>query len=294
MTYCVAMSLDEGLLFASDSRTNAGVDHVSTFSKMTIFEQPGDRVLVLLNAGNLATTQSVISTLKKRMHMSEPSLANVPSMFDVAQLVGDAVRSTIHYHSGQDQADSGVDFSCTFLVGGQIAGEQPRLFLVYPQGNFIESTSDTCYFQIGESKYGKPIIDRVVKPATQMDEAVKCALVSIDSTMRSNLSVGLPLDLAIVRRDELRVGFRHRVDADDAYFQSLRTGWSQGLRKVFNELPAPTLADRLNTRRNLRRGPMSRARCVPHPEYGASRRDPGPAPVTTGRAVRARACGWCW
>ncbi|HOA93018.1 MAG TPA: proteasome-type protease [Quisquiliibacterium sp.] len=239
MTYCVAMSLDEGLLFASDCRTNAGVDHVSTFSKMTVVEQPGERALVLLNAGNLATTQAVISTLRKRMHMSEPSLLNVPSMFDAAQLVGDAVRTTIHHHDGQDQAASGVDFTCTFLVGGQIGGEAPRLFLVYPQGNFIETSSDTCYFQIGESKYGKPIIDRVVKPATQLDEAVKCALVSIDSTMRSNLSVGLPLDLAIVRRDALRVGFRHRIDADDPYFQSLRTGWGQGLRRVFNELPAP-------------------------------------------------------
>jgi putative proteasome-type protease len=238
MTYCVAMCLEEGMLFASDSRTNAGVDHVSTFSKTTVIEQSGERVIVLLNAGNLATTQAVISTLKKHLHGDEPSLTNVSSMFDAARLVGDTVRTTIHYHDGEAQ-DGAVDFGCTFLVGGQIAGEAPRLFLVYPQGNFIEATADTCYFQIGESKYGKPIIDRVVKPHTLLAEAVKCALVSFDSTIKSNLSVGLPIDLAILRRDELRVGFRHRIEPDDAYFLSLRTAWGHGLRKVFNELPAP-------------------------------------------------------
>jgi len=238
MTYCVAMSLDEGMLFASDSRTNAGVDHVSTFSKMTVFEQPGERVLILLNAGNLATTQAVISTLKKRLHGDDPNLSNLPSMFDVAGQVGDAVRAIIHHQTGQEQA-AGVDFSCTFLVGGQIKGEPQRLFLVYPEGNFIEATADTCYFQIGESKYGKPIIDRVVKPHTMLDEAVKCALVSFDSTMRSNLSVGLPLDIALLHRDALELGFRHRIDVDDAYFGSIRRGWGEGLRKVFNELPRP-------------------------------------------------------
>jgi len=238
MTYCVAMTLDEGMLFASDSRTNAGVDHVSTFSKMTVIEQRGERVLVLLNAGNLATTQAVVSTLKKHLHGDEPNLMNAATMFDVARLVGDHVRSVIQYHSGHDQS-SDVDFSCSFLVGGQIAGEPPRLFQVYPQGNFIEATADTCYFQIGESKYGKPIIDRVVKPHTMLDEAVKCALVSFDSTMRSNLSVGLPLDIAILQRDEVAVGFRHRVDVDDPYFHALRAGWGQGLKRVFNELPSP-------------------------------------------------------
>lgn len=239
MTYCVAMCLDEGMLFASDSRTSSGVDHVSTFSKMTVLEQPGERVLVLLNAGNLATTQAVISTLKRHLHADEPNLNNVASMFDAARQVGETVRSIIHHQSGSEQGGGAVDFSCTFLVGGQIAGEPPRLFLVYPEGNFIETTGDTCYFQIGESKYGKPIIDRVVKPQTRLDEAVKCALVSFDSTMRSNLSVGLPLDIAMLRRDELAIGFRHRVDADDVYFGSIRKGWGEGLRRVFNELPRP-------------------------------------------------------
>jgi putative proteasome-type protease len=233
------MALHEGLLFASDSRTNAGVDHVSTFSKMTIFEASGERVIVLLNSGNLATTQTVVSRLRKALATDGPNLLNVPSLFDCATLVGEGVRQVISHHSGQQAQQGSVDFSCNFLVGGQIAGERPRLFLVYPEGNFIEATDDTPFFQIGESKYGKPIIDRVVKTETSVAEALKCALVSFDSTMRSNLSVGLPLDIALVGTDALAVTFRHRVDTDDVYFGSLRQGWSQGLKKVFNELPAP-------------------------------------------------------
>ena len=239
MTYCVAMALHEGLLFASDSRTNAGVDHVSTFSKMTIFEASGERVIVLLNSGNLATTQTVVCRLRKALATDGPNLLNVPSLFDCATLVGEGVRQVISHHSGQQAQQGSVDFSCNFLVGGQIAGERPRLFLVYPEGNFIEATDDTPFFQIGESKYGKPIIDRVVKTETSVAEALKCALVSFDSTMRSNLSVGLPLDIALVGTDAMAVTFRHRIDTDDVYFGSLRQGWSQGLKKVFNELPAP-------------------------------------------------------
>jgi putative proteasome-type protease len=239
MTYCVAMALDEGLLFASDSRTNAGVDHVSTFSKMTVFESAGERVLVLLNSGNLATTQTVVSRLRKAIGTDAPNLMSASSLFDCATLVGETVRGVISYQTAHQLEQSAVDFNCSFLVGGQIAGEAPRLFQVYPEGNFIEATEDTAFFQIGESKYGKPIIDRVVRPATTLAEAMKCALVSFDSTMRSNLSVGLPLDVALVRRDALKVTFRHRVDSDDAYFASIRQGWSQGLKRVFNELPGP-------------------------------------------------------
>ncbi len=239
MTYCVAMSLDEGLLFASDSRTNAGVDHVSTFSKMTVFEQPGDRVIVLVNAGNLATTQAVVSMLRRKARSDDRHILNVGSMFEVAELIGREVRAVIEQVSTGGAELSSVDFTCSFAVGGQIAGEVPRLFLVYPQGNFIEATDDTPYFQIGESKYGKPIIDRVVKRGTSLHEAVKCALVSFDSTIKSNLSVGLPIDLAIIRRDECAVAFRYRIEADEQYFRSLRDGWSQGLRRVFNELSAP-------------------------------------------------------
>lgn len=239
MTYCIAMALDDGLLFASDSRTNAGVDHVSTFSKMTSFETPGERAIVLLNSGNLATTQAVASTLKQALHTERPNLMNAVTMFDAATMVGDAVRRVIHHHSSSQLSQSGVDFSCNFLVGGQIAGDTPRLFLVYPEGNFIESSPDTPYFQIGESKYGKPIIDRVIRPSTPMDEAIKCALVSFDSTIKSNLSVGLPIDLAFVPRDECRIGLRHRIEPEDAYFASIRRAWGQGLKRVFNELPAP-------------------------------------------------------
>lgn len=239
MTYCVAMSLQEGLLFASDSRTSGGVDQVSTFSKMTVFEQPGERILVLLNSGNLSTTQTVISLLRQAIGSSEPHLLSARSLFDIATLVGDTVRSVIARQTSRPDGPSGVDFSCNFLVGGQIAGERARLFLVYAEGNFIEATEDTPFFQIGESKYGKPIIDRVVRPETPLSEALKCALVSFDSTMRSNLSVGLPLDVALVRRDALKVTFRHRVDHQDPYFGSLREGWSHGLRGVFNALPMP-------------------------------------------------------
>lgn len=240
MTYCVAMNLDDGLLFASDSRTNAGIDHISTFSKMNVFENPGERVIVLLNAGNLATTQAVVSLLRREIHAGEHHLMNAPSMFEVARLVGRQVRSVIQQEmAGGEMTQSAVDFSCTFLVGGQIGGEEPRLFMIYPEGNFIESTADTPYLQLGESKYGKPIIDRVVSPATPMYEAIKCALVSFDSTMRSNLSVGLPVDLCLLRPNELRVALRHRIDEDDAYFMSLRSGWSQGLKNVFNGLPSP-------------------------------------------------------
>lgn len=161
------------------------------------------------------------------------------TMFDAATMLGDVVRTVINRHSGEQLAQSAVDFSCNFLVGGQISGEPPRLFMVYPEGNFIESTPDTPYFQIGESKYGKPILDRVIRPSTSINQAIKCALVSFDSTIKSNLSVGLPIDVAVLRRDALRIGMRHRIDAGDAYFGSLRESWSEGLRRVFNELPAP-------------------------------------------------------
>lgn len=239
MTYCVAMSLDEGMLFASDSRTNAGLDHVSSFCKMTVFEQPSQGVLVLLNSGNLATTQQVVSRLKAQVKHTDKPLTEMDSVFSVAELLGKHLRAVVNRTQEESMGQTDVDFSATFLLGGQLRGEEPRLFLVYPQGNFIETTADTAFFQIGESKYGKPILDRVVQPALPLYEAVKCALVSFDSTIKSNLSVGLPIDLALVRRDQFAVAMRHRIDADDAYFRQLRTDWSQGLRRVFNELPEP-------------------------------------------------------
>ena len=239
MTYCVAIALEQGLLFASDSRTNAGVDHVSTFCKMSVFEQAGEGVIVLLNSGNLATTQQVVSRLRKYESLHASPIAAMDSVFSVAQLVGETLRAVIAHTRGETIGQNDVDFSATFLVGGQIKGEPARLFLVYPQGNFIESTADTPFFQIGESKYGKPILDRVIRPDIAMSEAVKCMLVSFDSTIKSNLSVGLPIDLAMVNQGELSIAQRFRIDVDDQYFRDLRQGWGQGLRKVFNELPVP-------------------------------------------------------
>jgi putative proteasome-type protease len=233
------MVLNEGLVFASDSRTNAGVDHVSTFCKMTVFETPGEGVVVMLNSGNLATTQQVVSKVKQQSQLSEKRLTAMGSMFHVAEMVGRQLRDTITSTQNEAPEQSDVDFSATFLVGGQMVGEAPRLFMVYPQGNFIESTIDTPFFQIGESKYGKPILDRVIQPELSLSKAMKCALVSFDSTIKSNLSVGLPIDLAMVRRDQLRITQQHRIDAEDTYFRDLRSSWSQGLRQVFNQLPDP-------------------------------------------------------
>jgi len=238
MTYCVAMRLDAGLLFASDSRTNAGVDHIATFRKMSIFERPGERLIVLLSAGNLATTQSVVSLLRQRLeHHEEKHLLNCESMYDVAELVGRTVKEIVKRDANAESEGQGVDFGGSFIVGGQIKGEAPRLFHVYSQGNFIEASDDTPYFQIGESKYGKPIIDRVVRRDTSLKEAAKCTLISFDSTIRSNLSVGLPIDMLLHRADSFAPADPHRITGDDPYFNKLRRGWGEGLRKVFEKLP---------------------------------------------------------
>lgn len=240
MTYCVGIRLDQGLVFLSDSRTNAGVDAISSFRKMTLFERAGDRVLVLLTAGNLAITQGVIAILKRRLDADDgtANLMGVASMFDAAQCVGDALR-TVHARDARALKDHNVEFNASFILGGQIAGEGPRLFSVYAAGNFIEATPETPYFQIGESKYGKPILDRVITRESSLKEAAKCALVSMDSTIRSNLSVGLPLDLTVIRTDALRVHLHKRIDAEDEYFQRIRHGWGQALRVAFTELPEP-------------------------------------------------------
>ncbi len=237
MTYCVAMHLQDGLIFASDSRTNAGVDHIATFRKMTVFEQAGERVLVLLNSGNLATTQSVISLLKLRLEHDGPNLMNVESLYDAAVLLGKTIKEVLERDSGGDTLAQGVDYGCSFLIGGQIRGEAPRLFNVYPQGNFIEATVDTPYFQIGEAKYGKPILDRVVQFDTPLNEALKCTLISFDSTIRSNLSVGLPVDVLKYRHNSFSSALVFRVDENDPYFQRIRRDWGRGLRKVFTQLP---------------------------------------------------------
>ncbi|WP_269530882.1 proteasome-type protease [Chitinimonas sp. BJYL2] len=236
MTYCVAMRLDAGLMFASDTRTNAGVDHIASHGKMHIFEVPGQRLIVLLSAGNLATTQSVVSLLRQRLGRDAVNLHNVATLYDAAQLVGSTLKEVVARDASEQQSQ-GVDFGANFIVGGQIQGEAPRLFHVYPQGNFIEASGDTPYLQIGESKYGKPIIDRVIRPDTPLAEAAKCTLISFDSTIRSNLSVGLPIDMLIYNAGSFAPAKPHRVDGDDPYFNKLRKGWSEGLRRVFARLP---------------------------------------------------------
>jgi putative proteasome-type protease len=237
MTYCVAMRLQEGLVFVSDTRTNAGVDHIATFRKMHIFERRGERSLVLLTSGNLATAQSVISCLCERtQHEDSLNLYTVGSMFGAAQLIGETISEVINRSEHQGQQCQGVDFGCNVLLGGQIAGERPRLFHVYPQGNFIEATEDTPYFQIGESKYGKPILDRIIKFDTPLERATRCTLISFDSTIKSNISVGMPLDFARYREDSFELQIE-RIAENDEYFNSLRRAWGDGLRKLFEELP---------------------------------------------------------
>ncbi len=239
MTYCVAVRTDAGLVFLSDSRTNAGVDQVSTFRKMHVFEVPGERVMVLLTAGNLAVSQSVASGLRARMEQGgERSLASAPNMFSAVKTLGEAVRK-VHQRDALSLKAFDIEFNVSLIFGGQIKGEEPRLFNVYSAGNFIEASAETPLFQIGESKYGRPILDRVIDAGLTLDEVAKCCLISMDSTIKSNLSVGLPLDLLCYERDSLRVTRRKVIDAKDPYFASIRERWAEQLRKVFNELPQP-------------------------------------------------------
>jgi putative proteasome-type protease len=242
MTYCVAMRLNEGLVFLSDSRTNAGVDQISTFRKMTVFEHPGERLLVLLAAGNLAITQAVRQIVCERVGPTERSVWNARTLFDATRIVGDAVREV----AARDAAplkQAGIEFNCSFILGGQIRGEGLRLFHIYAAGNFIEATPENLYFQIGESKYGKPIIDRVVSPSTPLDEAAKCALISMDSTLRSNISVGLPLDLLVYQAEALRVTKFVQIDGENQYMRMIRSTWGARLKQVFHDIPDPAWLD---------------------------------------------------
>lgn len=239
MTYCVGMRLNAGLVFLSDSRTYAGVDHINTFRKMHFFQSPGERVIVLMTAGNLSITQSVVSTLLEKMNAEQPmNLNTVPNMFEAAKHVGDCLRE-VHARDAGSLKEFGVDFSAGLVLGGQIKGEPPRLFNIYSAGNFTEATPETPYFQIGESKYGKPIIDRVIYSIETLDDAAKCALISMDSSIRSNLSVGMPLDLLVYERDTLRIAHHCIIREDSAYFALIRKLWSQRLRECFVEMPKP-------------------------------------------------------
>ncbi len=241
MTYCVGALLNDGIIFASDSRTNAGVDNFATFCKMTVFAKPGERVIVLLSSGGLAGTQAIVSLLKQRAEARDgtPSLWNARTMFDVAGLVSDATRD-VEKRDADHLKRSELVFNASFIFGGQIKGEPMRLFRTYAETNFIEAELDTPFLQTGETKYGKPILDRVITAETSLSDAAKCVLVSFDSTMRSNLSVGMPIDLLCYQKDSLEVGMRRRFATGDAYFASLSKEWSEGVRTVFKQLPELT------------------------------------------------------
>jgi putative proteasome-type protease len=244
MTYCVGVVLEGGMVFASDSRTNAGVDNVSTYRKMTVFERPGDRVIIMMSSGNLSVTQNAINLLeqKSRRDSGEDTLWNAQSMFDVAALLGDCLRE-VKRRDGPYLLQNNIDVNANFIIGGQIKGEKMRLFMLYQEGNFIEATAETPFFQIGETKYGKPIIDRVVKPSTSVIDATKCVLISFDSTMRSNVSVGLPIDLACYQANSLRMPLKRRIGESDPYYNMIHHQWGEGLRRVFAQLPDPYWED---------------------------------------------------
>jgi putative proteasome-type protease len=242
MTYCVGLQLDRGLVFLSDTRTNAGVDNVSTYRKMHHWEVPGERVLVLMTAGNLATTQATVSLLEERNLAASdrtPTLLSAPSMFQAARLVGDTLRDVIETQRGQGQ-EAARTFGATLILGGQIAGGPPRLFLIYPEGNFIEAQEDTPFFQIGETKYGRPILVRAYDRGMSFEEAAKLLMVSFDSTIRANLSVGTPLDLMTYETGSLAIGYRRRVEETDADWRAISDRWSDALRAAFQSLPDVT------------------------------------------------------
>jgi putative proteasome-type protease len=242
MTYCVGIRLDAGLVFMSDSRTNAGLDQISTYRKMIIYEKPDDRFMVMLSAGNLSVSQSVreILQVEKLDRGGEEPLTiwNATSMFDAARVLGSAVRR-VYDQDGPSLKQAGVDFNASMILGGQIGEESMRLFLVYSAGNFIEATRETCFFQIGESKYGKPVLDRMMRPSTPLAEAAKCALVSMDSTLKSNLSVGLPLDLVVYEAGRLESSQIVCIDDKNPYFQLIRNSWGEKLRQVFESIDDP-------------------------------------------------------
>jgi putative proteasome-type protease len=242
MTYCVGILVRQGLVMIADTRTNAGLDNIATFRKLNVFERPGDRIVTLATAGNLSISQSVVSFLTEGLENPETgevdTIWNQPSMFRCAQLVGRAIREVWRL-DGRMMEQKNLGFEVTMLLGGQIGGGRLRLFMIYAAGNFIEATADTPYLQIGEHKYGKPILDRAVKYDYDLQDALKLGLISMDSTMRSNLGVGMPIDLAVIRRDALRADLNYRVEAGEPYFHDLRERWSAALRKAHQDIPRP-------------------------------------------------------
>ena len=239
MTYCVGLLLNEGMVFLSDTRTNAGIDNISTYRKLFLFQDPGERIVAIQTAGSLSITQTVIAKLREAEEDPEgapyPSIMQAPTMLRVAEIVGQILSDVSAEISGKIERMS-QSASASMIIGGQRRGGTPRLFLLYPEGNFIEATEDTPYLQIGEHKYGKPILDRVITPETSLDDARKAALLSMDSTLRSNLSVGMPLDLVTVRTDTCKVHEQLRIEANDPEFQQMSQAWSQALRESFTSV----------------------------------------------------------
>jgi putative proteasome-type protease len=242
MTYCCGILVRDGLVMIADTRTNAGLDNISTFRKLHVFEEPGKRVMAIASAGNLSLSQSVISLLNEGIENPETGarerLTDAPSMFQAAQRIGRAIR-IIHHNDATALEESKLEFDVSFLFGGQIAGRRLRLFMIYSAGNFIECTVDTPYLQVGEHKYGKPILDRAVRFDTDLYDALKIGLISMDSTMRSNLAVGLPIDLAVIRRDAIRCELNYRIEPGEPYFTDLRERWSSALREAHIAIPPP-------------------------------------------------------
>ena len=240
MTYCVGMKLDKGLVLMSDTRTNSGVDNISVFRKMFTWQVPGERIITLMTAGNLATTQTVISQLEERTKAPDERdniLLKAPTMFQVATEIGNLMRSIIATRQEANGIKGRGRFTASIIIAGQISGMEPRLFMVYPEGNFIEASLDTPFFQIGETKYGRPIIIRGYDRQMSLEDAAKLLMVSFDSTLKANLSVGLPLDLQVIERDALQAGHQHRINYDDPYFQAISAGWGDALRNAFHSLP---------------------------------------------------------
>lgn len=239
MTYCAALKMDEHIIFMSDTRTNAGVDNISKFRKMFTWSVPGERVITLMTAGNLATSQAVVSLLDERSKAPEdrsPSLLKVPTMFQAARLVGDTLKEVVGEHV-EDGQDAEATFGSTLILGGQISGMEQRLFMIYAEGNFIEASSETPFMQIGETKYGRPIILRAFDPSMSVPQALRLLSVSFDSTLRANLSVGMPIDVHVYKSNSLVEGARFRIEEDNPAFTAISDGWSRALKTALDELP---------------------------------------------------------
>ena len=248
MTYCVGMVLDEGLVLMSDTRTNSGVDNISVFRKMYHWTKPGERVIAMMTAGNLATTQAVISRLEERTKAPgdrHNSLLELPTMFQVAAEAGKLLRETVRDTQDENGLHGKGRFTASLIVAGQIKGMEPRLFMIYPEGNFIEASWDTPFFQIGETKYGRPILIRGYDRKMSFEDAAKLLMVSFDSTLKANLSVGLPLDLLVIRRDEYKALHERRIEHGDAYFDAISASWSDALRNAFHSLPDYTFSEKV-------------------------------------------------